>query len=163
MRSLGVSPRSVNGAWSVVREVLGRLGPMSEAAAASVATSLIQNLAAVPRKEDVDSLLESVQLQHHPPPPGVLPLMPLPPPPPPLPPPPPPPLPPQPPPPRSRALPWARYTSIRAPQHFVGRIKRDLNVKLGDPRRINTCTQYTKYAAGAGRVAVRAYDFGRGL
>ena len=77
LSNLGVSKRSVDGAWSVVREVLRRLGSMNDAAAASVATRLIQNLAAVPRKEDVDSLLQSVQLQHHPPPPGELPLMPL--------------------------------------------------------------------------------------
>ena len=74
LTNLGVSKRSVDGAWSVVREVLNRFGPMSEAAAASVATSLIQNLTAVPRKEDVDSLLQSVQLQHHLPPTGVLPV-----------------------------------------------------------------------------------------
>ena len=55
LASLGISPRSVNGAWGLVRNALKQFALSSEEAVA-VATGLIQGLTCVPRAEDVPAL-----------------------------------------------------------------------------------------------------------
>ena len=59
LMSIGVSKRSVNGVWSLVRAAIQGIGTIENAEAAAVAKAMINDLTYVPKPEHSDALRAS--------------------------------------------------------------------------------------------------------